>query len=114
MEVAMANIIFKIEGREVDFDQIPNGPTKNILDAFKKAVVDQLESAECKIHHREPIITMYAEDDQFEGFGFGLGSCCPEFGNVVRSLITLPVRLPSNDSSTLHIATHTVILGDYE
>ena len=110
----MADIIFKVEGREVDFNQIPNGPTKDILGAFKKAVADQLESVECKVHHREPIITMYADDDQFEGFGFGLGTCCPGFGTVVRSLITLPVKLPSNDSSTLHIATHSVILGDYE
>ena len=110
----MASIIFKFEGREVEFDEIPDGPTKTILDDFRTAVLSQLETVECKKHHCEPVITMYADDDHFEGFGFGLGSCCPEFAQAVRSLITLPVKLPTDDSSTLHIATRTVLIGEYE
>jgi hypothetical protein len=111
---SMIKIIFKIEGREVGFNDIPNGPTKKILHDFKTAVEAQVESVECKRHHRGPVITMYADDKQFEGFGIGLGTCCDEFGKALRTLITLPVKLPSSDSSTLHIATQTVIFGDYE
>lgn len=110
----MADIVFKLEGREVTFDAIPESPTKSILSDFKAAVEGQLDAIKCERHHRGPLITIYADDDHFEGFGFGLGTCCPEFGQKVRSLIMLPVRLPSDDSSTLHIATQTLILGEYE
>ncbi len=110
----MSCIVFKVEGREVEFEMIPGGPTKSILDDFRKAVSDQLEGVECVKHHCGPLITMYADDEHFEGFGFGLGTCCPEFAQKVRALIVLPVRLPSSDSSTVHIATQTVLFGDYE
>jgi hypothetical protein len=84
----MARFIFKLKDREVEFDNLPEGPVKEAFDSLQATFSKPLHDFKCSVHHQEPIVVL-ASDGQKTTFQ-GFCTCCEEFGSIVAARIPEP------------------------
>ena len=95
----MAKFVFHIDGQKFDLDAIPNGAIKSLFANLRTTIDSQLKSQQCQVHHLEPTVSLFSQNDRFSGYC--LGTCCQAFDEIIEPLVK--VNIPGVDSSAMRM-----------
>jgi len=63
----MAKFVFHVDGKKLDFDAIPNSAIKSLFATLRSVIDSQLKPQQCQVHHLEPTVSLFSQDDRFSG-----------------------------------------------
>jgi hypothetical protein len=89
----MANFVLTINNRQVPIEHLPHGQFRDAAFKFAAPIAQKLQSLHCTTHYHEPLFLL---DTKGKGIVLkGLGTCCKEFGKIVREKADLSDNLSS-------------------
>jgi hypothetical protein len=84
----MPTFIYKIQKEEIEFQDIPDGPVKDMFESLQSTIAGKLQSLQCQAHLQKPVIILECEGEEVKLSGFG--ACCDEFVSIVQNILKLP------------------------